>query len=109
MVSVFYFLFFILFYFYFEGNDLFDDDLQKDVISPLLTSTGVSFLRQCLNSRQRSIWEACGPAWTTPRYTDSVESIFGSIFDHLNYFFCSFELFFGSFEIFFCSFESCLG
>ncbi|XP_023339867.1 epidermal growth factor receptor kinase substrate 8 isoform X1 [Eurytemora carolleeae] len=62
-----YFLFPPLAFLMDAGNDLFDDDLQKDVISPLLTSTAVSFLRQCLNSRQRSIWEACGPAWTTPR------------------------------------------
>jgi len=58
-----------------SGIELFDDELQKDVISPLLTRRTITFLKHCLTSKELLIWEACGPPWTQPRGEYPGESV----------------------------------
>jgi len=46
------------------AQDLFDDEIYKEVASPFLTKAAITLLRACLTSREIGIWEACGDYWT---------------------------------------------
>jgi hypothetical protein len=50
-----------------ECYDLFDEDLVRDVLSPLLTNAACGFLDQHLGQKQRVIWKALGDCWIKPR------------------------------------------
>jgi len=48
-------------------QDLFDEQVQREVASPFLTELAISLLQSSLTSRELTIWEACGDYWTLPR------------------------------------------
>jgi len=43
-------------------------DLPSNVIAPLLTSSAVALLRNCLTSKEMEFWMNLGDAWTTSRF-----------------------------------------
>ena len=42
-------------------------DLPTSIISPLLTSSAVALLHNCLTSKEMELWSSLGDAWTTSR------------------------------------------
>lgn len=51
-----------------ECYELFDEDLVKDVVSPLPTTKAVVMLSKSLSAREIVIWKALGDCWQTTRY-----------------------------------------
>jgi len=47
--------------------DLFDEDVQREVATPFLTQVAITLMRNCLGSREITIWEACGDYWRLPK------------------------------------------
>ena len=47
--------------------DLFDEDVQREVATPFLTQVTITLMRNCLGSREITIWEACGDYWRLPK------------------------------------------
>ena len=48
-------------------RDMFDEDLVKDVVSPLPTTKAVVMMSKSLSAREIVIWKALGDCWQTPR------------------------------------------
>jgi len=47
--------------------DLFDEDVQREVAAPFLTQVAITLLKNCLGTREVTIWEACGDYWKMPK------------------------------------------
>ena len=47
--------------------DLFDEDVQREVATPFLTQAAIDLLKNCLASREVTIWDACGDYWKLPK------------------------------------------
>eukprot|EP00092_Neocalanus_flemingeri_P030687 GFUD01033319.1.p1 GENE.GFUD01033319.1~~GFUD01033319.1.p1 ORF type:complete len:752 (-),score=216.18 GFUD01033319.1:74-2329(-) len=47
--------------------DLFDEDVQREVATPFLTPAAIMLLKNCLASREVTIWDACGDYWKLPK------------------------------------------
>ena len=47
--------------------DLFDEDVQREVATPFLTQVTITLLKNCLGTREVTIWEACGDYWKLPK------------------------------------------
>merc|ERR1719483_723388 len=47
--------------------DLFDEDVQIEVATPFLTQDAITLIKNCLSSREVTIWDACGDYWKLPK------------------------------------------
>ena len=50
-----------------ECYDLFDEDLVREVVTPLPTIKAIKMLQQNLTQAELAIWRALGNYWLNPR------------------------------------------
>ena len=50
-----------------ECYDLFDEDLVREVVTPLPTVKAIEMMQRCLTPAELAIWRALGDYWLNPR------------------------------------------
>jgi hypothetical protein len=50
-----------------ECYDVFDEDLVREVVTPLPTVKAIEMLQRCLTQPELAIWRALGDYWLNPR------------------------------------------
>ena len=53
-----------------ECYSQFEEDLVREVATPLPTAKAVDMLSRCLEQRELIIWRALGDYWLIPRYIE---------------------------------------
>jgi len=50
-----------------QAYELFDQDIVKEVSSPMITGKALNFLNRALNAEEITFWEGLGDHWNIPR------------------------------------------